>query len=157
MTPLPAEPAPRALAPPSGSALDLKDRDVHVVVVVRRDAAAVFHRDPARSRHTNVPDPLPVDDVHDPEPGGIRLGPGRNVVALLDGGDGWHHSPGAEHEVARPAQRMLAVIARTVAADGGERAEPAIDLVSHLAHARRDVVPDDRRLRLVLRQQAFDP
>jgi hypothetical protein len=52
---------------------------------------------------------------------------------------------------------MLAVAAGPIAADGEERAEPAVDLVSHLAHAGRDVVPDDRRLRLVLSQQTLDP
>src|SRR5215469_13470363 len=115
--------------------------------MVRGDAAAVLHRDPAGRRHADVPDVLPVDDVHDPEPGGVRLGPGRNVVPLLDRGGGWHDAPGTEHEVACPAERMLAVVAAPVAADGGERAEPLVDLVSHLAHAGGDAVPDDRRLR----------
>src|ERR1700748_1852899 len=118
---------------------DLEHRDMHVVVMVRGDAAAVLHRDPARRRHTDVPDSLPVDDVHDPEPGGVRLGPRRNVVALLDRGGSRHDAPGTEHEVAGSAERMLAVAARPVAADGGERAEPAVHLVSHLAPARPDV------------------
>src|SRR5215470_771654 len=130
--------------------LDLKHRDVHVVVMVRGDATAVLHRDPAGRRHADIPDVLAVDDVHDPEPGGVRLGPGRDVVSLLDRGGRWHDAPGTEHEVAGPAERMLAVVARPVAADVGERTEPRVDLVSHLAHAGRDVVPDDRRLRMEL-------
>src|SRR5215467_6452406 len=125
----------------------LKHRDVHVVVMVRGDAAAVLHRDPAGRRHADIPDPLPVDDVHDPEPGGVRLGPRRNVVPLLDRGGVRHDATGTEHEVARPAERMLAVVAGPVAADGAERPEPQVDLVPHGAHARRDAVPDDRRLR----------
>src|SRR5437667_6332436 len=98
--------------------------------MVRGDAAPVLHRDPAGRRHPDVPDPLPVDDVHDPEPGGVRLGPRRDIVALLDRGAGGHDAPGTEHEVARPAERMLAVAAGPVAADGAERAEPPVDLVS---------------------------
>ena len=52
---------------------------------------------------------------------------------------------------------MLAVAASPIAADGGERAEPPVNLVSHLAHAGRDAVPDGRRLRPELGQQALDP
>src|SRR5437763_13239797 len=63
---------------------DLEHRDVHVVVMVRGDATAVRHRLPAGRRDADVPDVLPVDDVHDPQPGGVRLGPRRDVVALLD-------------------------------------------------------------------------
>src|SRR5712664_3207035 len=101
--------------------------------MVRGDAAAALHRDPAGRRHTDIPDPLAVDDVHNAESGGVRLGPRRNIVALLDGGGSWRDAPGTEHEVTRPAERMLAVAAGPVAADGGERAEPPVDLVSHLA------------------------
>lgn len=60
---------------------DLEHRDMHVVVMVRGDAAAVLHRDPAGRRHPDVPDSLRVDDVHDPEPGGVRLGPRRSEAA----------------------------------------------------------------------------
>src|SRR6266536_4541724 len=80
-----------------------------------------------------------------PEPGGVRLSPCGDVVAALHPGAGRHDAAGTEHEVARPAERVLAVATRPVAADGGKRAKPLVDLVPHLAHAGGDVVPADRR------------
>src|SRR6266542_5473607 len=136
----------------------LEHRDMHVVEVVRGDAAAICHGNPARRRHPDVPDPLPVDDVHDPEPGGVRPSPRSHVVAPLHPGAGWHHAAGTQHEVARPAERMLTRAAWPVAGDDGERAKSPIDLVAHLAHAGSDVVAAYlRRLRPEPSHQALDP
>src|SRR5205823_7643583 len=121
----------------------LEHGNVHVVEVVRGDAAAVLHRLPPRRRVPDVPDPLPIDDVHDAEPGRVRLGPRGDVVAPLHIGSGWHDAAGAEHEVTCPAERMLAPDLGAEAADGRERAEPPVDLVAHRAHARGDAVPAD--------------
>ena len=70
--------------------------------------------------------------------------------------DGRHHSAGAEHEVARPAERVLAGRLWPVAADRGEWAEPPVDRVLHGGHAGRDVAADHRGLRVELGEQALD-
>jgi transposase len=140
-----------------GSLRESEDRDVHVVVVVGGDAAAVGHLHPPGRRHPGVPDPLPVDDVHDPQPGGVGLRPGGDVVTAPDAGPGRHDPAGAQHEVAGPAERMLAGGLRPVAADRAERAEPAVDLVLHLPHAGSDGVADHRGLGPEPGQQRLDP
>src|SRR5690606_12652959 len=120
-------------------AVRLVNRDVRVVVVVGGGAAAVGHHPPAAPPH--MPDPLPVDDVHDAEPPGVLHGPLGDLLAPPHlGGRGEGAAP-AEHEVAGPAQRVLAaVVDGPVTADPVRHAETLLDEVPDQAHPRGDVV-----------------
>src|SRR5260221_8559722 len=114
--------------------------------MVRGNAAAVSHQLPSRGRDPDIPDPLPVDDVHDPQPGRVYLSPRGDRVAPLHVGRGRHDAAGTQHEVAGPAERMLTIVAGAVAADCDERPEPLVDRILHLAHERLYFVPDFLRL-----------
>src|SRR4051794_789896 len=65
----PSEPS----APGPSSHLALRDADVHVVVVVRRPAAAIFHGSPLAGRVASQPDLLLVDHVGDVQLSGVSL------------------------------------------------------------------------------------
>src|SRR5215468_4870524 len=80
----------------------------------------------------------------------------RDRVTALDPGCGRHDTARTQHKVACPAERMLAGCLRPVTTDRGERTESLVDRVLHGAHAGRDVVPDDRRLGVELREQPLD-